>query len=114
MFVVKARVRLRLLKMPKLNDRCLFSARNLFNLDLHGTRFPVGSLFNLFKYQRDLLDATSYEVQSQVPREIFELMVKELETGGKAPFTKAYAGSISLLSRKIGLRNASQRLRLFK
>jgi hypothetical protein len=54
----------------------------LFNLDFHEAKFRVSklSLFDLSEHQRDLLDATSYRVQSPVPVEIFELFVNALET----------------------------------
>jgi hypothetical protein len=50
-----------------------------------------------------LLDATSYEVQSSVPVEIFEIFVKALGTDGKVPVTKENAGSMLLLAKEFYL-----------
>jgi PHD/YefM family antitoxin component YafN of YafNO toxin-antitoxin module len=76
-----------------------------FNLDFHGTQFTVPklNLFNLFEHQRDLFDATSYEVQSSVPLGIFELFVKALGTGEKVSVTKENAGAVSLLAKEFWL-----------
>jgi hypothetical protein len=54
----------------------------------------------LFEHQRDLFDATSYEVQSPVPLGIFKVFVEALETGTKIAVTKENAGAISLLARE--------------
>jgi hypothetical protein len=72
----------------------------IFNLDFHGTRFtvPKPSLFYLFEHQRDLFNATSYEVKSSVPLEIFEVFVEALKTGTKVAVTKENASAISLLT----------------
>jgi uncharacterized coiled-coil protein SlyX len=77
----------------------------LFNLDFHGTTFPVPKprLFTLFEHQRGLFDATSYEVQSSVPLGIFELFVDSLKTGTKIAVTKENAGAISLLAKEFWL-----------
>jgi uncharacterized coiled-coil protein SlyX len=76
-----------------------------FNLDFHGTRFtvPKPSLFYLFEHQRHLFDATSYEVQSAVPLEIFEVFVEALNNGTKVAVTKENADAISLLAKEFWL-----------
>jgi PHD/YefM family antitoxin component YafN of YafNO toxin-antitoxin module len=43
---------------------------------------------------------TSYEVKSDVRRELFEVFVKAVGTGAKVPVTKENATSISLLAKK--------------
>jgi hypothetical protein len=75
------------------------------NLDFHGTRFTVPklTLINLFEHQRDLFDATSYEVQSSVPLKTFEIFVDALETGTKVAVTKENVGAISLLAKEFWL-----------
>jgi hypothetical protein len=72
-----------------------------FNLDFHGTKFPVpkASLCNLFEHQHDLIDATSYGVQSSVPLDLFELFARSLEACEKVPVTKDNAGALSLLAK---------------
>jgi hypothetical protein len=77
----------------------------LFNLDFHEQRFTVPriSLFNLFEHQRDLFDATSYNVQSSVSVEIFKMFVNALKTGTKVPVTKENSVSISLLAKEFWL-----------
>jgi uncharacterized coiled-coil protein SlyX len=86
-------------------DDRLFQMATCIALDFHGTRFtvPKSSLFNLFEHQRNLFDATTYEVQSSVPLGIFELFVKALETCTKVPLTKENAGAISLLAKEFWL-----------
>jgi uncharacterized coiled-coil protein SlyX len=76
-----------------------------FSLDFHGTKYTVPklSLFNLFEHQRDLFDATSYQVQSAVPLGVFEIFVEALETGAKVPVTKENAGPISVLAKEFWL-----------
>jgi hypothetical protein len=77
----------------------------LFNLDFHEERFTVPklSLFNLFEHQRDLFDATSYNVQSSVSVEIFKVFVNALKTGTNVPVTKENSGPISLLAKEFWL-----------
>jgi uncharacterized coiled-coil protein SlyX len=77
----------------------------VFNLDFHGTRFtvPKRSLFDLFEHQRDLFDATSYEVQSSVPLGIFEIFADSLATGTKVAVTRENAGALSLLAKEFWL-----------
>jgi uncharacterized coiled-coil protein SlyX len=77
----------------------------MFNLDFHGTRFtvPKPSLFYLFEHQRDLFDATSYEVQSLVPVGVFEVFVESLKTGTKVSVTKENARALSLLAKEFWL-----------
>jgi uncharacterized coiled-coil protein SlyX len=83
----------------------LFLMMKKFNLDFHGTRFavPKGHLINLFEHHRDLIDATSYEVESSVPLDIFEVFVNSLETGTKVTVTKENAGAISVLAKEFYL-----------
>jgi hypothetical protein len=83
----------------------LFTMTKKFNLDFHGTTFPVPKvrLINLFEHQRGLFDATAYDVQSSVPLEIFELFVKALQTGGKVPVSKENSSAISLLAKEFWL-----------
>jgi hypothetical protein len=82
-----------------------FSMTRLFTLDFYGTQFtvPKSSLFNLFEHQRDLFDATSYEVRTSVPVEIFELLVWALETGKRVPVTHENASAFSLLANEFWL-----------
>jgi hypothetical protein len=72
------------------------------NLDFHGTKFTVPklSLSKVFEHQRDLLDATSYKVQSQVPRGNFMIFVKALETGIKVVVRFRNGGARSLLAKE--------------
>jgi hypothetical protein len=76
-----------------------------FVLDFQGTKFPVPkcNLLDLFEHHPKLVTSTSYEVQSSVPVEIFEVFVKTLETGGKAPVTKENAGALSVLANEFYL-----------
>jgi uncharacterized coiled-coil protein SlyX len=57
----------------------------------------------LFDHQRVLFDATSYEVQSSVPLEIFKVFVDSLKTGTNISVTKENAGAISLLAKEFWL-----------
>jgi uncharacterized coiled-coil protein SlyX len=57
----------------------------------------------LFEHQRDLFDATSYEVQSSVPLGVFHVFVDSLKTGTKVSVTKDNASAISLLAKEFWL-----------
>jgi hypothetical protein len=73
-----------------------------FELSLQGTKFsvPKPALFNLFEHHPELISSTSYNVQSPVPLEVFQLFVKALATGTKVPVTKENAGTISLVAKE--------------
>jgi hypothetical protein len=77
----------------------------LFVLHFRGREFtvPKGSLFDLFEHQPELVTKASYEVQSSVPIEVFELFVKALGTGQKPPVTQENARDISLLAKEFWL-----------
>jgi uncharacterized coiled-coil protein SlyX len=78
---------------------------NFFNLDFHGTRFavPKGNLLDLFEHHTELVAKTSYEVQSSVPLEIFEVFARSLVAGTKVSLTKENARAISLLAKEFWL-----------
>jgi hypothetical protein len=67
-------------------------------LDFQGTKFtvPKCNLLDLFEHRPKLITSTSCEVQRSVPVEIFGVIAKTLETGGKVPVTKENAGTISV------------------
>jgi hypothetical protein len=71
-----------------------------FELDFHGTKFTVPkiSLFNLIDRHAELSAATTYDVQSSVPLDLFEVFVKALKKGSKIPVTSETAGPLSLLA----------------
>jgi hypothetical protein len=71
-------------------------------LDFHGKKFtvPRHSIFNLFEDQRDLFDATGYEVQSSMPLAIFEISLKGLETDVNVPVAKETACAIPILAKE--------------
>jgi small GTP-binding protein len=73
-----------------------------FDLDFHGTKFTVTktNLIKFFLHRPEVSAATTYEVQSTVPLEIFELFVTSLETGTKIPITTENASAISTLARE--------------
>jgi hypothetical protein len=56
-----------------------------FNLDFHGTTFTVtkNNLIKFFLHRPEVFLTTTYNVQSSVPLEIFELFAKAVETGTK-------------------------------
>jgi uncharacterized coiled-coil protein SlyX len=76
-----------------------------FCLDFHGTMFAVrkACLFDLFERHPEFVAESSYQIQSSVPLEIFEVFVKALESGGKFPVTKENADAISLLAKEFWL-----------
>jgi hypothetical protein len=79
----------------------LSQGTEVLSFDFHGTKFtlPRHSIFNLFEDQRDLCDATGYEVQSSVPLVIFEISLKGLETDVNVPVAKETACAIPILSK---------------
>jgi hypothetical protein len=72
---------------------------NRFDLDFHGTKFTVtkSNLVEFFLHHPEMSTTTTYEVQSSVPLEIFEVFVKALETGRKILITKENANAVSVL-----------------
>jgi hypothetical protein len=64
---------------------------------------PKGNLIPLLEHQPELVKKASYEVQSSVPLEMFEIFVNHLETGTKVSVTKENAFAISLLAKEFGL-----------
>jgi hypothetical protein len=86
-------------------DDRLFLMTKFFNLDFHGTKFavPKGNLLDLFEHHTELVAKASYEVQSSVPLEVFELFLKALESGGKVTVTKENADAISHLAKEFWL-----------
>jgi hypothetical protein len=77
----------------------------IFDLSLHGTKFSVRkrSLINFFLRHPELFVATTYEVQSRVPLNIFQSFVKALETGTKISVIKENASAVSLLAKEFWL-----------
>jgi hypothetical protein len=94
----------------------IFSMRKLFKLDFQGAKFavPKDNLIDIFEHQRNLFDATCYDVQSSVPVEFFALIVKAPETGTKVLVTTEKAGSISLLAKEFCLEDLLSECSLFK
>jgi hypothetical protein len=77
----------------------------LFMLDFQGTEFaiPKDCPFYSFERQPELVAKANYEVQTIVPREVFDTFVEALKTGGKVPVTKENVGVILLLAKEFSL-----------
>jgi hypothetical protein len=77
----------------------------MFELSFHGTNFIIqkGKIINLFENHPDLITSSCYNVQSNVPIEIFEIFVKTLETGTKVSVTNGNVDSLILLAEEFCL-----------
>jgi hypothetical protein len=94
----------------------LFPMTKKLNLDFHGRKFPVpkGNLIDLFEHHTELVAKASYEVQSSVPVEIFEIFVKALETGAKVSITKENADAIAVLAKEFWLEDLLSECSVFQ
>jgi hypothetical protein len=79
-------------------------AMNL-DLDFHGTKVTVtkANFIKFFLRRPELFLATTYEVQSSVPLDIFEVFVTAVDRGAKVPVTKENASAISVLAQEFCL-----------
>jgi hypothetical protein len=71
------------------------------DLDFHGTKLTVTktNFIQFFLHRPEVFPATTYEVQSSVPLEIFEVFVRAIDSGAKVPVTKDNSSTISALAR---------------